>query len=294
MSAELNLDLTVPPGHGAMPGVSPDVYREADFKAVAQIVRNEAGIMLQPGKATLVYSRLAPLVRASGLVTFSAFIEMIRDHAEERRKAVCALTTNHTFFYREAHHFEHFTQQVRPHLIEALDQHEAVRMWSAGSSSGEEVFSLTMALLGSNREEGKRIASRDIRILASDIADHALLKASQGRYEMRDTSGLPQTLRDMWTTTSDGHLDIGAEARALVQFKRLNLQGDWPMRRPFQVIFCRNVMIYFDQPTKERLVERLARQLVPGGFLYIGHSERVSGPGEALLDPVGPTIYQRR
>jgi chemotaxis protein methyltransferase CheR len=173
-----------PPGllHGAMPGVSPDVYGEKDFKAVAQLVREEAGIMLpQPGKATLVYSRLAPLVRASGLVTFAAFIEMIRGNAEERRKAVCALTTNHTFFYREAHHFEHFTKIVRPHLVEMLDHNEAVRMWSAGSSSGEEVFSLTMALLGPDRDEGRRIATRDIRILASDIADHALEKASQGR-----------------------------------------------------------------------------------------------------------------
>jgi len=288
----MTLDLVQFPGPGAMPGISPDVYGDKDFRAVAQLVREEAGIVLPPGKATLVYSRLAPLVRGSGLVTFSAFIDMIRGNEGERRKAVCALTTNHTFFFREAHHFDHFTRAVRPHLIEALDRREAVRLWSAGSSSGEEVFSLTLALLGPDRAEGRRIAARDIRILASDIADHALHKAAQGRYDLRDASGLPPALRDIWTTSAT-HLEIGAEARGLVRFKRLNLLGDWPMRRPFQVIFCRNVMIYFDQPTKERLVERLARQLVPGGFLYIGHSERVSGPGEALLDPVGPTIYQR-
>ena len=287
----MSLDLITPPGAG-MPGISPDVYGEKDFRAVAQLVREEAGIVLPPGKATLVYSRLAPLVRTSGLVTFAAFIAMIRGNADERRKAVCALTTNHTFFFREAHHFDHFTKLVRGPLIDMLDAGEAVRLWSAGSSSGEEVFSLTLALLGGDRAEGRRIASRDIRILASDIADHALHKAAQGRYELRDASGIPQGLRDTWTTTG-AHLEIGADARRLVQFKRLNLQGEWPMRRPFQVIFCRNVMIYFDQPTKERLVERLARQLVPGGFLYIGHSERVSGPGEALLESVGPTIYQR-
>lgn len=293
MSAELNLDLVKSGGPGGMPGVSPDVYGEKDFKAVARIVHEEAGIMLPPGKATLVYSRLAPLVRNSGLVTFAAYIEMIRGNAEERRRTVCALTTNHTFFFRESHHFDHFTQIVRPHLIEMLNAHQPVRMWSAGSSSGEEVFSLTLALLGPDRAQGRRIAQQDVRILASDIADHALLKASQGRYDLRDADGLPAALRDNWTTTSGDQLEIGQEARGLVQFKRLNLQGEWPMRRPFQVIFCRNVMIYFDQPTKERLVERLARQLVPGGFLYIGHSERVSGAGEALLDTVGPTIYQR-
>ena len=292
MSAGAGLDLVAPPGAAVMPGISPDVYGQKDFNAMAQLVREEAGIVLPPGKATLVYSRLAPLVRASGLVTFAAFIEMIRSNPQERRKAVCALTTNHTFFFRESHHFDHFTKVVRPSLLEMLDHNEAVRLWSAGSSSGEEVFSLTLALLGTDRAEGRRIAARDIRILASDIADHALHKAAQGRYELRDASGIPQALRDNWTTSTT-QLEIGAEARGLVQFKRLNLQGEWPMRRPFQVIFCRNVMIYFDQPTKERLVERLARQLVPGGFLYIGHSERVSGPAEALLDPVGPTIYQR-
>jgi chemotaxis protein methyltransferase CheR len=105
----------------ALPGVSPSVYGEKDFLAMAQMMRAEAGIMLPPGKAILVYSRLAPLVRASNLGTFAAYIVMIGKNAEERRKAVCALTTNHTFFYREAHHFDHFTQEVRPQLVEALD-----------------------------------------------------------------------------------------------------------------------------------------------------------------------------
>lgn len=292
MSEAMDLDLTLLPGIAGMPGVSPDVYGERDFCAVAQLMREEAGIVLPPGKATLVYSRLAPLVRGSGLVTFSAFIDMIRTNAAERRKVVCALTTNHTFFFREAHHFDHFTQTLRPRLLELLGEGEAVRLWSAGSSSGEEVFSLALALLGPDRAEGCRIAGRDVRILASDIADHALHKAAQGRYERRDSAAIPEALRANWTTT-DTQVQIGSEARGIVQFRRLNLQGQWPMRRPFQAIFCRNVMIYFDQPTKERLVERLARRLVPGGFLYIGHSERVSGPGKALLAPVGPTIYQR-
>ncbi|NBC37530.1 protein-glutamate O-methyltransferase CheR [Novosphingobium sp. FSY-8] len=277
-----------------MPGISPGVYDERDFRAVAAIVYKEAGIMLPPGKAMLVYSRLSPLVRASGRGTFAAYIQLIEQDPDERRKATCALTTNHTFFYREQHHFEHFEQQVRPTLLEMLAAREAVRMWSAGSSSGEEVFSLTMTLLGPNKGEGRQIASRDIRILASDIADHALKKASEGVYDLRDMQGLPAPLREAWVNVQGQSGAIAPEARNLVQFKRLNLHGDWPMRRPFQVIFCRNVMIYFDQPTKERLVERFAHTLVPGGFLYIGHSERVSGPAEALLEPVGPTIYRRR
>jgi len=268
----------------AMPGISPGVYDEKDFRAVAAIVHKEAGILLPPGKAMLVYSRLSPLVRASGRGTFAGFIQLIEQDAEERRKAVNALTTNHTFFYREQHHFEHFAQVVRPHMLEDLQHGGSVRMWSAGCSSGEEVFSLTMTLLGADKGQGSQIARRDIRILASDIADHALKKASAGRYDLRRN----------WSRVEGNDLVIAQEARDLVQFKRLNLHGDWPMRRPFQVIFCRNVMIYFDQPTKDRLVARFAQALMPGGYLYIGHSERVSGPAADLLEPVGPTIYLRR
>lgn len=278
----------------ALPGVSPNVYGEKDFLAMAQMMRAEAGIMLPPGKAILVYSRLAPLVRASNLGTFAAYIVMIRQNAEERRKAVCALTTNHTFFYRESHHFEHFTREVRPQLVEMLGAGEAVRMWSAGCSSGEEVFSLAMAMLGPDHSAGRQLAAQDLRILGSDIADPPLIKARQGRYDLRDVTHLPAALRTAWCNADATHMVVGPELREIVQFKRLNLHQDWPMRRSFQLILCRNVMIYFDQPTKQKLVTRLAEQLVPGGFLYIGHSERVSGPGEALLEHVGPTIYRRR
>ncbi len=278
----------------AMPGISPGVYDDKDFRAVAAIIYREAGIMLPAGKAMLVYSRLSPLVRASGRGTFSAYIQHIEQDAEERRKTVNALTTNHTFFYREAHHFEHFAHEVRPHILDDLRHGDGIRMWSAGSSSGEEVFSLVMTLLGQDKREGLDIARRDIRILASDIADHALKKASEGRYSAQDAQAVPAPLLHNWTRTEGSQIVIAPEARDLVQFKRLNLMGEWPMRRPFRVIFCRNVMIYFDQPTKERLVARFAEALEPGGYLYIGHSERVSGPAASLLEPVGPTIYLRR
>jgi chemotaxis protein methyltransferase CheR len=278
----------------AMPGISPGVYDERDFKAVAAIVYREAGILLPSGKAMLVYSRLSPLVRNSGRGTFAAYIQLIENDAEERRKTVNALTTNHTFFYREAHHFEHFASEVRPHMLDDLRSGGSARIWSAGCSSGEEVFSLTMTLLGEDKAQGEKIAKSDIKILASDIADHALKKASEGRYEARDSQGLPAGLVRNWARIEGSQMVMAPQVRDLVQFKRLNLQGDWPMRRPFQVIFCRNVMIYFDQPTKERLVARFAQALAPGGYLYIGHSERVSGPATDLLEPVGPTIYHRR
>jgi chemotaxis protein methyltransferase CheR len=277
-----------------MPGVSPGVYDERDFHAVAAIVRDDAGIVLPTGKAMLVYSRLAPLVRDSGLGTFSAYVERIRGDADERRKAVCALTTNHTFFYREAHHFEHFAAEARPMIQGLLQRRESVRIWSAGCSSGEETWSLVMTLLGANRREGEAIAQANLRVLASDIADHALARAKAARYPIRDLEAVPKPLTSAWTTPIDADTaEVSRTAQACVQFRRLNLHGDWPITRQFAVIFCRNVMIYFDQDAKERLVERFARQLLPGGFLYIGHSERVSGAAESLLTPVGPTIYRR-
>lgn len=277
-----------------LPGVSPDIYDARDFRAIADLVHAEAGIVLPPGKAMLVYSRIAPRVRNTGSGTFAAYIDLIQRDPDERYRAIAALTTNHTFFYRESHHFEHFAAHVRPGLVQALEGGRAVRMWSAGCSSGEETWSLVMTLLGEDRARGTQIASRNVRVLASDLADHALAKAAAAIYPAADLKAVPEALRRNWTVPGAGDVSLTDEARRFVRFRMLNLLGDWPFRGQFDVIFCRNVMIYFDQPTKERLVERFAHQLAPGGHLYIGHSERASGPAAALLEPVGPTIYRRK
>ena len=278
---------------GQLPGVSPGIYSHADFRAIAELVYGESGNVLPQGKAMLVYSRIAPLVRKSGKGTFRDYIAVIRKDAHERKRAVDALTTNHTFFYREAHHFHHFAATARPPLVQRLNAGERVRIWSAGCSSGEETWSLVMTLLGEDRREGLRLAKRDIRLLASDLAGHVLQSAARAVYPEGDLREVPEMLRRNWLKQGNGEVSVCPEARALVRFRELNLLGDWPMRQPFDVIFCRNVMIYFDQPTKERLVARFAAQLRPGGFLYIGHSERVTGPAAGLLEPVGPTIYHR-
>lgn len=277
----------------ALPGISPDVYGAEDFRAISEIAYREAGIVLPEGKAMLVYSRLAPLVRESGCATFGAYVLRIREVGDERQKAICALTTNHTFFYRESHHFDHFRDSLRPHLVRRLEQGGSVRMWSAGCSSGEETWSLAMTLLGPDRKAGQALAKRDVRILASDIATHALNKATAARYRSEDLKPVPDDLRNAWSTSDGETAEIAPDARALVRFRSLNLLGDWPMQGRFDVIFCRNVMIYFDTPTKERLVARFARMLQPEGTLYIGHSERVTGPALDQLVPMGPTIYRR-
>lgn len=276
-----------------MPGISPDVYGIADFRAVAELAYASAGIVLEDGKAMLVYSRWAPLVRESGCSTFSAYIDYIKDNPAEQTRAVGALTTNHTFFYREPHHFEHLLRESRPPLVHRLQEGGAARVWSAGCSSGEETWSIVTTLLGEDAPLGRRLATANLRVLASDIAQHALKKAAAATYPTADIEAVPAPLRKAWTKETNGMTTLSDVARGLVRFRTLNLHGAWPMRGRFDIIFCRNVMIYFDNPTKERLISRFAEALVPGGFLYIGHSERVTGPAAAQLLPVGPTIYQR-
>ncbi len=276
-----------------LPGISAAVFGERDFQAVRALLHAESGIVLPPGKAMLVYSRWAPLVRNSGSGTFAKYLEYIEKNATERRKAICALTTNHTFFFRENHHFEHFASEARPKLIERAKRGGEALIWSAGCSSGEETWSITTTLLGADRGEGRTIAKSGIKLLASDLAAHALAAAKAATYPTSTLEAMPAALRANWTVDRGGSSQIVPEAHAMVRFRTLNLLGDWPMKKLFDIIFCRNVMIYFDQPTKERLVNRFADQLAPGGFLYIGHSERVVGPAEAKLQPVGNTIYRK-
>lgn len=275
-----------------LPGVGRGVYAPADFEAVREIVYDAAGIVLSPGKAILVYSRLAPLVRETGTATFANYIARIRSDAAERRRAICALTTNHTFFFREGHHFEHLGDAVRSDLVARAEQGEEIRIWSAGCSSGEETWSIVMTLLGADRAAGRRLAGLDIRVLATDLADHALAAAREATYPSAALDAVPADLRRAWVSETAGQARMNDDARSIVRFRTLNLLEPWPMRRSFDVIFCRNVMIYFDQPTKERLVHRFAEVLPPGGLLYIGHSERVTGPASKLLRPIGPTIYR--
>ena len=277
-----------------MPGISPAIYGDADFRAIAEIVYASSGNVLPKGKAMLVYSRIAPLVRESGCGTFANYIALIRSDAAQQARAVAALTTNHTFFYRESHHFEHFGQHVRPELLRKLASGEPLRLWSAGCSSGEETWSLVMTLLGADRIEGRRILGGDIRVLASDLAPHALEKAKAASYPAKDVKPVPAELVRQWTRQDRDTVTIGDDARAIVRFRSLNLLQAWPMQGKFDVIFCRNVMIYFDTETKERLVARFADALLPGAHLFIGHSERVTGPAAQSLELVGPTIYRRR
>lgn len=265
-----------------------------DFRRIAHTLHAHAGIALGEGKAALVYSRLAKRLRALGLRSFREYCALIDgvDGIDERQLMTAALTTNVTRFYREPHHFDHLRDQVMPRLAERARAGGRVRLWSAACSNGQEPYSMALTVLSVLPEA----ADLDVRILATDIDPNMVAEGAAGEYSEEALEPAPATLwrrhfdrvqgagRDRWKA--------GAALRRLVSFKELNLIGDWPMKGRFDVIFCRNVVIYFDDATQERVWKRFTPLMNPGGILYIGHSERVSGPATSQLQTSGLTTYR--
>lgn len=283
-------------GMGAMQSLFPAdaiAFTRADFAAIAALAHGHAGLVLAESKATLVQSRLGGRVRARGMRAFADYVALIREDREERAAAIEALATNHTKFFREAHHFDHFAQTLRPALIERLSRGGRVRLWSAGSSSGEEAYSLMMTLLGEDRRAAGAALSGNIVALASDLSRPVLDVGRRGLYPPAAAQDIPAPLLARWARVTGEGVQMGDALRGLIRFRLLNLLHPWPMRGAFDAIFCRNTMIYFDASTKARLVARLADQLAPGGYLYIGHSERLPAAIAGRFRAVGQTIYQR-
>lgn len=268
-------------------------YTNADFETISKMVHAHSGICLPEGKAMLVYSRLSKLLRDTGKSSFAEYVALIRNDSAERARAIEALTTNHTKFFREDHHFDHFEREVRKGLIERLQRGERIRMWSSASSSGEEIYSLAMVLLGTDRHMARQILQRDVAMLATDLSQNVLTAGESGLYSASIASDIPRKYADVWTEKVGGDVRVVKDVRDMVRFRKLNLLNPWPIKGQFDVIFCRNVMIYFDEPTKEVLLRRLADQLAPGGFLYIGHSERLLGDSIGMFRSIGQTIYRK-
>ena len=271
-------------------------FSEAEFKQIAHILYAHSGIALAEHKMPLVYGRLVKRLRALGLETFHDYCALVgsRGGVDERQRMVAALTTNVTRFMREPHHFAHLRDVVLPPLLDAARRGARVRIWSAGCSSGPEPYSVAMTVLGLMPDA----ADRDIRILATDIDPGMIAIGRAGTYADDVVHDVPKAERLRWFAPSAGggpkRWTVAEPMRRLVAFRELNLMGEWPMRGPFDVIFCRNVVIYFDEATQGRIWGRYADLLRPGGLLCVGHSERVSGPARSLFDLVGPTIYLRQ
>jgi chemotaxis protein methyltransferase CheR len=268
---------------------------EREFARVKARVYEQAGISLSDAKRTLVVSRLSKVVRTLRLNSFDAYLDFLERGGSERdaQDFINALTTNLTRFYREDHHFDHLVSYVGQ-LIERRPRNGAggkprLRIWSAGCSTGQEPYTIALCLLDAHPE----LKRWDFRILATDIDTNVLDKAAQGIYPDSELNGLSPARERQFERAGDGTIRIPLAARSLIAFKPLNLMQQWPVKGPFDAIFCRNVAIYFDKPTQGQLFSRLGKLLAPEAFLYIGHSENLGTGGDGFR-LVGKTIYQTK
>lgn len=261
-----------------------------DFARIADLARREWGLSLADTKRDLVQSRLSKRLRRIGCPDFTVYFDQIEadPHGPERAELISALTTNVTHFFREEHHFTTLAEVLRPRL-DRLRHGERLRIWSAGCSAGQEPWSIAATLLDLLPEAAKL----NIRILATDLDPAILARAEQALYPEDEAKGVPQRLQKLMFQSPAPPFRISETLRDMVRFAPLNLVADWPLRGPFDAIFCRNVAIYFDKPTQARLWQRLTALLAPGGLLCIGHSERITGPAADLLTPAGITTYRR-
>ena len=268
-------------------------FQPADFDAISAFARKEFGLNLEPSKRALVQSRLARRLRELGMKSLAEYRALIdRGGGEERERLVSALTTNVTQFYREVHHFDLLERSVLPDLIRRARGGGQVRLWSAGCSSGQEPYSLAASILRLCPDA----ARHDIRVLATDIDLAILEEAKSGSYP-EAARRFPSVEHEARVFAKEGRTGstwpVRPALKSLVTFRPLNLIGSWPITGRFDVILCRNVAIYFDKPTQERLWARFAQSLEPGGHLLIGHSERLHGPALRQFESVGITAYRK-
>lgn len=263
-----------------------------EFEGLRRVIRQVAGIHLRETKKPLVAGRLQRRLRALGLETFSDYLRLVEDSAngDERKELINCITTNKTSFFREPHHFDFLRGKVIPEVVERAraGMPKRIRIWSAGCSTGQEPWTIAMTVadaLGS-------LAGWDVRILASDLDTNVLEAAERAVYDDEELASVPAPQRDRWFEPVAGGQRVKAPLRSLVTFRRINLVdfSSWKIRTHFDVIFCRNVAIYFDRPTQEALFDGLASLLEPTGYLLSGHSENLHGLSH-VLRPLGNTVH---
>lgn len=284
-------------GKGAGPragpaAAQPDELKGEELARLAEVLREGAGIRLPPAKRLMAETRLRQRARELGLPTLRHYCERLWSgdaEGAERQHLIDALTTNKTGFFREAHHFEFLAARALPEMGK-----RQVKVWSAGCSSGEEPWTLAMVLA----EYAERTPGFSSSILATDVSGRVLRKAAAAIYSEEDVEPVPEAWRRKYLLRSRDRskrvVRIVPELRRTVEFVQVNLVAETPEITPrADIAFCRNVMIYFDDATRNRLLRRLIAALPPGGYLFLGHSEALLG-NELPLDPAGPTIYRKR
>ena len=270
------------------------IFTDKDFHVLRELVNRHTGIALSEAKRELVYSRLTRRLRQLNLKSFSKYCQLLQDDAngEEVVHFTNAVTTNLTSFFREPHHFEYLTKKYLPTLRENKTNNKRYRFWCAGCSTGEEPYSLAMSI----KEAVPMEYNYDIKILATDLDSSVLDTAISGIYPDEKLKSILPHRQKKWFQRSDlnssGYSQISPELQKIITFRQLNLMHEWPMKGPFDAIFCRNVVIYFDKPTQRILIDRFANLLADGGYLFLGHSESLFKVTDRF-NLMGQTIYQK-
>ncbi len=248
----------------------------AAFAALADLLKTKSGLVIGLDKTYLLETRLAPILKRTGLPDLNALADRVKRAPLDplARDVVEAMTTNESFFFRDDKPFQHFRTQALPRLLAARPQNATLRIWSAASSSGQEAYSLAMILA----ESKAALGGRAVEILGTDIARDQLSRAEQGVYTQFEVQrGLPVQMLMRYFKKDDGNWRISDAIRSMVKFREWNLLGDLRALGRFDIVFCRNVLIYFDQPTKARVLEAIAGQMPADGALYLGGAETVLG-----------------
>ncbi|NDP39180.1 MAG: methyltransferase domain-containing protein [Rhodoferax sp.] len=263
-------------------------WTDADFDRVQALIYQRAGISLHDGKHAMVYSRLSRRLRDTGYQSFKEYLGWLETNdGPEWQEFVNALTTNLTSFFREQHHFEIFDSHLKSRPAGA-----AWRVWCNAASTGEEPYSIIMTALESLGPKA------NLMLTASDIDSKVLASAAQGVYRLEGLKGLSEErIQRFFLRGKGGNAGMARvkpELQRMIEFISVNLiRDDWPFRQPFDVVFCRNVMIYFDAPTQRKVLERIHRVMAPGGLLFVGHAENFSESRD-LFVLRGKTVYERR
>jgi chemotaxis protein methyltransferase CheR len=267
---------------------SPPVLKAAEFEKISQLAYEHFGLDLGGGKQGLVAARLGKKLRELGMKSFQQYYDYIKADRSGSALAgmVDQLTTNHTSFFREPKHFELLRNTIFPTLL----NRSRIHLWSAACSSGEEPYTIAMSLL----EEAPAEAARKVKIKATDISTRVLEKAQSGVYAADRLQGIPHPLQRKYLlqNSSATSYRFKNEVRSMIDFEHLNLMETLPPGYRCSVIFCRNIMIYFDKPTQQSLVQRLSQHLEDGGYLFIGHSESLNNISHGL-DYVFPATYRK-
>lgn len=262
-------------------------FTDDDFDFIAGYIHNLTGIFLQKHKKNMVYSRLTSRLRRLGFEKFSQYVDYIKNNANDAELSdlINSLTTNLTSFFRENHHFDFLKQHFNEVSTQGTDK---FRIWSAGCSMGCEPYTIAMCV----NEYFKNFRTQNVKILATDLDTEVLKKGREGKYPKSDADNIPENFKKKYFTQEGDNYTAKACLKELITYNQLNLMGAWPMKGQFDIIFCRNVIIYFEKATQAKLVGRYADLLKPGGYLFLGHSENLAGKSERF-EACGQTIYRK-